>query len=107
MKKLVTIITVLLSTVVLVNCTSKKATTSNKSPEEKIAEVKKMYSEADIAEGKQLFKDNCNKCHPYKEPETRTVEKWDRVLPRMTKRADLNDEQSAKVRAYILTNVNA
>lgn len=88
----------------MVQCTPKKATTTEKSPSEKVADIKKNYTEAQMAEGKTLFEADCAKCHRLHQPEEHDIAKWENVLPRMTKRAKMDDAQAGMVRAYILTH---
>lgn len=85
-------------------CTSKKATTGEKSASDIVADIKKNFTEADMAEGKSLWQTNCNKCHKLYEANDYNVGKWENVLPRMNKRAKLDDTQAGKVRAYLLAN---
>ena len=70
----------------------------------KIAEVKANYSDADLATGKTLFEGKCDGCHKLHLPETRSVEKWEKVLPRMVNRSKLSDADAGKVRAYVLSH---
>jgi cytochrome c5 len=102
MKKLT--ILLLSALIAISSCTSKKAATTEKSPADIVAEVKKNYSEAQLAEGKTLWQDNCKKCHKLHDGPDYTVKKWENVLPRMFNRAKVNDEQSGKIRAYLLAN---
>lgn len=88
-------------------CTSKKATTSTASAADVIKEMQTKYTDAQREEGKTLWKSNCQKCHKLYEPDSRSVSKWDRVLPRMNNRAKLTDEQAALVRAYLISNAKA
>jgi cytochrome c2 len=102
MKKLT--ILIMLAVIAVSSCTSKKVATSTKSPADIIADVKKNYTEADMAAGKTLWQENCNKCHKLHDGPEYSVNKWENVLPRMTKRAKLDDAQGGKVRAYLLAN---
>lgn len=104
MKKNLLIPSLLMISFTLIQCTAKKAATADMPPEEIVANVKKNYTAEQMEEGKTIFESNCNKCHGLKEPESRDVAKWERVLPRMNKRANLDDEQAGKVRAYILAH---
>lgn len=104
MKKIVTILAVGSISILMANCSAKKTATSSKTPEQIVAEVKSQYSEAQMVEGKSIFQESCKKCHPLKEPETRTVDKWERILPRMSERSKLDAEQAGKVRAYVLAH---
>lgn len=87
-----------------VACTSKKATTSTASAADVVKEMQTKYTDIQREEGKTLWQGNCQKCHKLYEPQSRTVGKWERVLPRMNNRAKLTDEQAALVRAYLISN---
>ena len=104
MNRFTTILAIAAASILMAQCTAKKTATTTQSPEEIVAEVKKNYTEDQMAEGKTIFLGSCGKCHDLKEPETRTVEKWERVLPRMSQKAKLDDVQAGKVRAYVLAH---
>lgn len=104
MNRFTTIIAIAAASVLMAQCTAKKTATTAKSPEEVVAEVKKNFSEDQMEEGKTIFQGSCGKCHDLHQPETRTVEKWERILPRMSQKAKLEDEQAGKVRAYVLAH---
>lgn len=103
MKKL-TILIMMVIVATVSSCTSKKAATSEKSPADIVAEIKKNYTEAQLAEGKTLWQDNCKKCHKLHDGPDYTVKKWENVLPRMFNRAKVNDDQAGKIRAYLLAH---
>jgi cytochrome c5 len=111
MKKIIVITTLVILSVGMANCSSSRKaaagsamSTTATTPEDKVAEVKRKYTEQQMAEGKTLWQSNCNKCHKLFEPESRNVAKWEAVLPNMVKRAHLTDAQGGMVRAYILAN---
>ena len=104
MRKTFTILSLMFTSVLLTECTPKKAATDTMSPEQKVADVKKNYTEAQMAEGKTIWQGACGKCHKLFEPGSRSVEKWENVLPRMVNRSKLNDQQAAMVRAYLLSH---
>jgi cytochrome c5 len=56
---------------------------------------------ASVSHGHDLYVHNCNRCHPYKLPASRSKEEWAGILPRMTKRAGLNELEAADVRAFV------
>lgn len=62
---------------------------------------------ADIGEGKVVFLENCIGCHYGKGPNSaEDLDKYSptkiaSILPKMIKNAELNDEQSRQVTAYI------
>ena len=107
MKKLLVITVMAITSMALVQCapkTSKSVTAAGPTPEEKVAEIKKNFTADQLAEGKTIYEANCQKCHKLKLPPTHTVDSWEGILPRMTKRAHLDDKQTSLVRAYILSN---
>lgn len=69
-----------------------------------VAEVKKNYTEAQMDEGKVVWQASCIKCHKLYEPESHSVKSWEKILPRMFKRAKLDNKQAGTVRAYILAH---
>lgn len=56
---------------------------------------------AELAEGKDLFENNCAKCHKLYSPKDFTAEQWTPILIDMQKNADLSDEQRIKVYNYV------
>jgi cytochrome c5 len=109
MKKVTTVLALSLVSILMVQCSPKKTTSTtaaakDKTDEEIVAEIKSKYNVSQLEEGKVIFTDHCNKCHGYYQPETRTIAKWERVLPRMSVKSKLNEEESAKVRAYVLAH---
>lgn len=99
-------ITIAITTLAILGtaCTSKKATTGEKSTADVVADLKKNFTDADMSEGKLLWQSNCNKCHKLYNSDDYSVSKWENILPRMIKRAKLDNTQASKVRAYLLTN---
>ena len=61
------------------------------------------YTLNDLNLGKQIYVDHCNKCHRYKAPETRNETKWDKVIPKMAKKAKLDSTQQSLVLKYVVT----
>lgn len=110
MKKAIVFTAFIGGALLIMNC-SPKATGSMASgkatPEAAVAEVKAKYSEAQLDEGKSLWQGNCGKCHKLFEPESRPVKQWEKILPRMSKKAGLSGEQAGKVRAFVLTHATS
>ncbi|MCB9046128.1 MAG: hypothetical protein H6550_08300 [Chitinophagales bacterium] len=104
MNRFVTLLTIVALSVLMARCSSKKTASNTKSPEEIVADVKKNFTEAQMQEGMTIFQGHCGKCHAIKEPETHTVDKWEKILPRMSQKANLDKPQSDKVRAYVLAH---
>lgn len=89
------------------NCSPKTTGSTAKSastPEAAVAEVKKNYTEAQMQEGKKIWEASCDKCHKLFQPESHSVKAWERILPRMSKKAKLEEQQRGLVRAYILAH---
>jgi cytochrome c5 len=110
MKKLITLFAISGTILVFSNCSSTKpaATASDNSAtaeaDATVMDLKKKFSEAQMAEGKIVLETKCNKCHKLYKPTDRNVGQWEGILPRMVKRAKLDDTQAGNVRAYILTH---
>jgi cytochrome c5 len=79
----------------------------NKSKDEGITVVTKDYSAAQLAEGEIIFKTNCNKCHKYHQPGEFTINKWNKVLPKMIGKAKLKGEQAEVLTAWVHAHVKA
>lgn len=71
-----------------------------------VNDVKDRYTEEQMREGMTTWQASCQKCHKLYEPTSHSVKQWEKILPRMSKKANLTDDQAAKVRAYILANTN-
>jgi mono/diheme cytochrome c family protein len=56
---------------------------------------------AAVQRGHDVYATSCAECHAAVDPRSRTDAKWAKVLPEMDRKADLDPEQSADVRAYI------
>jgi len=105
MKKVLTLLALVTVSFLLVRCgSSKPVAKAEATPGEMVAEVKKNYTAAQMEQGKVLWQSSCDKCHKLYTPESRSVSKWNSVLPRMTKRAKLDDSQAGMVRAYLIGN---
>lgn len=61
------------------------------------------YSLSELNEGKSIYEAHCNKCHKYKVPESRNETKWDKVIPKMAKKAKLDSLQQSLVLKYVVT----
>ena len=55
----------------------------------------------ELAEGKDLFVNNCAKCHSLKNPNNYTAEEWKPILDKMAKRAKISDAEKEKVYKYV------
>lgn len=64
-------------------------------------EVNEEMPKAAIGEGKVVYLKDCTKCHGAKKIEDFTPEQWANILPRMVKKAQLNEKDAYNVEAYI------
>jgi uncharacterized membrane protein len=104
MKKLITLLSIAGLCVFMANCSSsKKTATAAASPAETVATINRNYTEAQFEEGKKIAEASCVRCHSFKQPETRTVTKLEKVLPSMFQKANLTAQQAELVRAYMLS----
>jgi cytochrome c5 len=58
----------------------------------------------ELAEGKELYDNNCAKCHRLYAADEFSKEEWKPIVDRMAKKADLNDLQGQKIYNYITMN---
>ncbi len=107
MRRTLTIACLSASVMILSHCSPKipstMLTTATTSAE-KVAEVKRNYTDVQMEEGRIVWQGSCGKCHKLFTPESRNVEKWEKILPRMVKRSKLDDTAAGKVRAYLLAH---
>lgn len=112
MNRLKYILAVATVAMIFVQCSSSKkaaTTTTAAAPkltnEQKLDEIKQNYTQAQLDEGHTIWQANCGKCHTLYAPTSRSFDKWERILPSMSRKAKLTDVDAGKVRAYILSNV--
>ncbi|MEO8534633.1 MAG: cytochrome c [Flavobacterium sp.] len=55
----------------------------------------------ELAEGQNLYSNNCAKCHKLYEPKKFTQEEWTPILVRMGKKAHLDATEMASITNYI------
>jgi hypothetical protein len=51
--------------------------------------------------GKIIFDKRCIECHKPKIIDAYTLQKWDRILPRMSRKAKLNDQEYTELQSFI------
>jgi cytochrome c5 len=71
------------------------------------AKAEAAFAKYPDAPGKTVYRENCNRCHNYKWPETRTAEKWPGIIDRMARKAKLTDDQKAQVLDFVKANAKA
>jgi cytochrome c5 len=111
MKKIFILTALSAVSILLAQCSPKTAKTTGKpltkTHDEKLADIKKNFTEADLAEGKTIHDSKCNRCHQLKTITNFSMAEWDNILQRMIPKARLNEQQAALVRAYIMSNTQS
>jgi cytochrome c5 len=103
MNKLTVIFSVIAISVLAACSTKKLATTTPATPTPPATASTTLTTEQ-IEKGKSLWSGNCGKCHTLYAPDSRNVASWQRILPSMTRKAKMNDDDAATVTAYILAH---
>jgi hypothetical protein len=60
------------------------------------------FSSDSIARGHDVYAARCQRCHSLEPPQDRTVKEWEHILPRMARKARIDEAEMGDVRAYIL-----
>lgn len=64
-------------------------------------EAKEVKLPVELAEGKNLYDNNCGACHKLYKPTDYTAEQWKPIVLRMQKKAELDDAQGLKIYNYL------
>lgn len=83
----------------MVSCGTKKAAPVVSATANETAKAVALTPELEA--GKNLYDNNCAKCHKLFEPKKFTKEEWTPILVRMGKKAKLDDTQMASITNYI------
>ena len=59
---------------------------------------------AELAEGKNLYENNCAKCHKLYDTKEFSAEEWRPIVARMQKKAHLGDLDGQKILNYVTMN---
>lgn len=84
---------------VLVSCGTQKTTAVTTAPATETPKAVTLTPELEA--GKNLYDNNCAKCHKLYEPKKFTKEEWAPILVRMGKKAKLDETQMASISNYI------
>lgn len=57
-------------------------------------------------DGKNLFENNCAKCHQLYEPNKFSKQEWEPILVKMKEYAELDDAQMASISGYLFSFTN-
>ncbi len=55
----------------------------------------------ELAEGKMLYENNCNKCHELYDTKAFSAEKWKPIVEDMRKKAELSEADGSKIFSYV------
>ncbi|WP_293890929.1 cytochrome c [Flavobacterium sp.] len=58
----------------------------------------------ELAEGQNLYENNCAKCHKLYDSKDFSTEEWKPIVARMQKKAHLDDMQGQKIYNYLTMN---
>ncbi len=101
MRTVLTLLTLSAAIAVFVNCSPKTTGAITNSTQ---TETIESYSDEQKVAGKAIWLANCEKCHKLYATTSYSLNQWKNILPKMTKRAKLDEAQALAVRAYIYTN---
>ncbi len=104
MRKIVVLLYICLATALLAACAKKTTPTKSAVVTDEVAVEKGKYNAAQIAQGKIVYEQNCAQCHELHQPAEFNIAQWNRILPRMSRKAKLTDEQAGIVRAWVIVN---
>ena len=91
------------SAILLVACAAYKPIAPAQADADRAAKISPGVTLADLNEGKVIFETKCHKCHSLKKPFKKTDDEIEAALPKMAKRAKLDDRQEKLVLDYLLT----
>jgi hypothetical protein len=99
MKKILVIVSICL----LAACTVYKPIVPSQGDADRAAQKFPGTTLADLNQGEAIFEKSCKKCHSLKKPFRKSEEEIRSVLPKMAKRAKIDDKQQDLVLKYLLT----
>jgi len=88
---------------IIFSCASKSGSTtvSNETRPTAQAPVVATVMTPELAEGKELYNNNCAKCHRLYKPDEFSAEEWAPIVKRMAKKSHLNELQEQRIYNYI------
>ena len=87
---------------IFASCSSKLITLTQ-ADADRAAKTNQNVTLISLQEGQKLYSTTCNQCHGLKAPQSRTKEKWMKVIPKMSYKAKINPEQENLITQYLLT----
>lgn len=73
---------------------------------EETDEVVENIDMAKVEAGESIYANKCSKCHDAPVVKDHSVERWNKVLPIMSKKAELTADEDAKVNAFVYWKLN-
>jgi cytochrome c5 len=86
---------------IIYSCASKSNTSTAATPAPATAPVAATVMTPALAEGKELYENNCAKCHKLFDAKDFSAEEWKPIVLRMQKKAHLDDLQGDKIYNYL------
>jgi hypothetical protein len=65
-----------------------------------------IFPSSELANGFEMYKANCGNCHKLKKEMNYSKEEWNKILPRMAKKAKLNASQEQSISDYVNWRIN-
>lgn len=84
----------IVTTITLISCSPKS------SPIVEEIKLKPVPNET-VSAGRDLYVNDCAKCHKVRKVDAFTSEQWSKILPAMSKKAKFDDTKANQVRAYV------
>ena len=94
---------ILFSAILIFASCSSKIITLTQADADRAAKTNQNVTLTSLQEGQKLYSITCNQCHGLKTPQSRTKEKWMKVIPKMSVKAKINPEQEELITQYLLT----
>jgi cbb3-type cytochrome oxidase cytochrome c subunit len=92
-------------TILSVGCTQKAVPViTSRTTEQPKKESVRIIIAPDLAVGKAIFINRCDKCHDLPLHEQFTAQRWEGILSYMLPKARLNEEQGVHVSAFLKAN---
>jgi mono/diheme cytochrome c family protein len=99
---------VVVAFIMLTACFSAKLATPSASDVARVSNKFPNYTLANLNAGKVLFEEHCALCHGLRNPTSRNEENWNKIVPRMVKKANrkkvrIDEGQQELILKYLVT----
>jgi hypothetical protein len=113
MRKIQLLITASFAVILLAQCSPKtggavtsSGTSNTEAAKSSVAFDKTKYPDEVRDLGKTTWKQKCGKCHKLYDPTERSADKWEKIIPRMAKKASLEPKEEEALRVFILSSIS-